>query len=78
MTLTSRLLGASSVERDNWLSNFVIDHYLEIMRKTYSKDDFKIKTIAWERFQRAVGIVSAREIWEEGDSLWHQDTEARY
>jgi len=67
------LLGASSVERDNWLSNFVIDHYLEIMRNTYSKDDFKIKIITWERFERAVGIVPAREIWEEGDSLWHQD-----
>ena len=67
------LLGESSVERDNWLSNFVIDNYLEIMRKKYSMDDFKIKTITWERFERAVGVVPAREIWKEGDSLWHQD-----
>ena len=67
------LLGASSVKRDNWLSNFVIDHYSEIMKNTYSKDDFKIKTITWERFERVVGIVPAREIWEEGNSLWHQD-----
>ena len=67
------LLGESSVERDNWLSNFVIDNYLEIMRNKYSKDDFKIKTITWERFERAVGIVPAREIWKEEDSLWQQD-----
>ncbi|PFX27712.1 putative gluconokinase [Stylophora pistillata] len=40
---------------------------------TTTGDDFKIKTIAWERFERAVGIVLAREIWKEGGSLWHQD-----
>ena len=55
------VLGASSVERDNWLSNFVVDQYLEIMRNTNSKDDFKIKTITWERFKRAVATVPARE-----------------
>ena len=43
------------------------------MRNKYSMEDFKITTITWERFERAIGVVPAREIWKEGDSLWQQD-----
>lgn len=63
-------MGESFVERDNWFFNFVIDNYFEIMRKKYFMDDFKIKIIIWERFERVVGVVFVREIWKEGDLLW--------
>ena len=67
------LLGESSVEEENWLNNFVIDEHLDLMATAHSKEDFRIKTILWERFERAVGIVPANEIWNEKDPLWSQD-----
>ena len=63
------LLGGSSVERENWLSNFVIDQYLDLLKTEHSENNFRIKTIWWERFERAVGILPAKEIWKEEDPL---------
>ena len=66
------LFSQNSIEKNNWLSNFVTDNYLEIMRNKYSMENFKIKTITWKRFEKAIDVVPTKQIWKEGDSLWQQ------
>ena len=63
--------GASS--RDKWLSNFVIDSYLELVKSaTQSATNLHVEVLSWEVFDRVIGKQPAGNIVK-GKQMTDQD-----
>ena len=69
------LIGASSPKnsKDNWLSNFVIDEYLSLLKSECAKNATVIETLSWEVFEKGIGNVSANTILKGSVELLPQD-----
>ena len=65
------LYGMGPLSESKWLSNFVIDAYLELVKTSASS--LKIEALTWEEFERAVGKKPAAEIAKGKDPLLEQD-----
>lgn len=65
------LYGRGPSSESKWLSNFVIDAYLELVKS--SARGLKIEVLTWEEFDRGVGNKSAAEITKEKGPLLEQD-----
>ena len=62
--------GPLSSSESKWLSNFVIDGYLELVK---SESGLKIEVLTWEQFDRGVGNKSAAEITKGKGPFLEQD-----
>jgi len=47
--------GNSNTAEKKWLSNFVIDAYLELIKSTAKKTNTEVENITWEEFEKVVG-----------------------
>ena len=51
------LLGGNTRDKDNYLSNFVIDAYLHLLKETSPRT---VEVIEWEKFETAIGNTAAK------------------
>ena len=59
--------------RENWLSNFVIDEYLSLLRSECPKNGTSVETLLWEIFDKGVGNVSAKTLLKGKEELLLKD-----
>lgn len=60
--------------REKYLSNFVIDEYLSLIKsECEKKGTTTVETLSWETFEKGVGSVSAITFLKGKSSLLHQD-----
>ena len=55
------LYGISSSSQGRWLSNFIIDAYLGLLKATVN-EGLKVEVISWEQFERGVSNIPADTI----------------
>ena len=69
------LLGGQTREEDNYLNNFVIDWYLNILAKSVSTES-KVECIEWEKFEKGIGTgkpTATKKALKEKASILAQD-----
>ena len=67
------LYGSSPSSEAKWLSNFVINAYLQLVKSMSSACGLKIEVLSWEEFERGVGNRPAAAIAKGKGQLLEQD-----
>ena len=68
------LYGNSTSIQGRWLSNFVIDGYLKLLKSSlHPSNNLKIEVLSWEEFQRSVGTRLIDTILQGKKKLLEQD-----
>ena len=65
------LQGHGKTSEDKWLSNFVIDSYLELLK--HASVDIQMEVITWEKFEKGVGAVPAKQVLLGVNNILKQD-----
>lgn len=57
------LLGRGMRSQDKWLSNFIFDEYLCLIKLACAANNsLAVETIPWEMFERGVGLMPASDL----------------
>lgn len=67
------LIGNSTHPQGKWLSNFVIDEYMNLIKSASDDKGVKVKTLSWETFERGESSVSAEALTQDKESPFMQD-----
>ena len=68
------LYGNSTSIQGRWLSNFVIDGYLKLLKSSlHPSNNLKVEVLSWEEFQRSVGTRPIDTILQGQKKLLEQD-----
>ena len=51
------LIGNAKGSREKWVSNFVIDKYLKLVKSACAEKGAKVETLAWETFEKGVPFL---------------------
>lgn len=65
------LHGHGKTSEDKWVSNFVIDRYLELLK--LASVNVPMEVVAWEIFEKGVGAVPAKEVLKGISNILNQD-----
>ena len=68
------LVGGNTQDEENYLSNFIIDEYLQALVTEASSQGLKAERIGWETFERGVGKKLANDVLKGTAPLLEQDT----
>lgn len=67
------LRGARPTSEENYLTNFVIESYLDLIAKQGATQGSKVECIGWERFEKAVERQPAKDVLKRSAPLMQQD-----
>jgi len=65
------LHGHRKTSEDKWVSNFVIDRYLELLK--LASVNVPTEVVAWEIFEKGIGAVPAKEVLKGISNILNQD-----
>ena len=65
------LHGHGKTSEDKWVSNFVVDRYLELLK--LASVNVPMEVVAWEIFEKGVGAVPAKEVLKGISNILNQD-----
>ena len=65
------LHGHGKTSEDKWVSNFVIDRYLELLKQ--ASTNVQMEVITWEKFEKGVGAVPAKQVLKGINNILNQD-----
>ena len=65
------LYGHGKTSEENWLTNFVVDKYLELVKE--ASVTTQIEVITWEKFEKGVGVVPAQQVLRGKSPILNQD-----
>ena len=65
------LHGHGKTSEDKWVSNFVIDRYLELLKQESA--NVQMEVITWEKFEKGVGAVPAKQVLKGISNILNQD-----
>ena len=65
------LHGHGNTSEDKWVSNFVIDRYLELLKQ--ASVNVQMEVITWEKFEKGVGTVPAKQVLKGFNNILNQD-----
>ena len=65
------LHGHGKTSEDIWVSNFVIDRYLELLKQASA--NVQMEVITWEKFEKGVGAVPAKQVLKGISNILNQD-----
>ena len=65
------LHGHGKTSEDKWVSNFVIDRYLELLKQV--SINVQMEVITWEKFEKGVGAVPAQQVLKGINNILNQD-----
>ena len=65
------LHGHGKTSEDKWVSNFVIDRYLELLKQASA--NVQMEVITWEKFEKGVGAVPAKQVLKGINNILNQD-----
>ena len=57
------------VSDDRWLTNFVIDEYMTLIKSTCQEKSFVVKTVSWEVFQTCKSCQIAQHLEKDEDTF---------
>ena len=67
------LIGGNALDKENYLANFIVDEYLQILVTEASSQGLKAETIGWETFEKVVGVKPANAVLKGTGPLLEQD-----
>lgn len=67
------LHGHGKTSEDKWVSNFVIDRYLELLKQASVSVQILMEVITWEKFEKGVGTVPAKQVLKGINNILNQD-----
>ncbi|XP_028516280.1 sentrin-specific protease 2 [Exaiptasia diaphana] len=67
------LIGGHMSDIDNYLTNFAIDKYLDLLASESIAKGLKVKTTEWEKFKRAIGKKPTKKVLKDKGSMLDQD-----
>ncbi|KAL9958512.1 hypothetical protein ACROYT_G035538 [Oculina patagonica] len=65
------LRGRGKTSEEKWLTNFVVDKYLELVKGASVAT--QIEVITWEKFEKGVGVVPAQQVLKGKGPILNQD-----
>lgn len=66
-------IGGNTTDKENYLSNFIIDEYFQLLVTEASAQGLKVEAIGWDTFWKVVGHRPANNILKEKAPLLEQD-----
>ena len=67
------LIGGNTTDEENYLSNFIIDEYFQLLVTEASAQGLQVEAIGWDTFGKVVGHRPANNILKEKAPLLEQD-----
>ena len=67
------LIGGNTRDEENYLSNFIVDEYLEVLVTEANSQGLKADTIGWVTFEKMVGVKAANYVLKGKAPLLEQD-----
>ena len=61
------LIGNGQASEDKWVTNFIVDSYLQLLKK--ESQQLKVEILTWEKFEKGVGAMSIQQLLQEGQFL---------
>ena len=66
-------IGGNTTDEENYLSNFIIDEYFQLLVTEASAQGLQVEAIGWDTFGKVVGHRPANNILKEKAPLLEQD-----
>lgn len=67
------LVGGHSQDEENYLTNFAVDEYLNLLATKSYEEGLKVETIEWEKFEKGIGKRPAKEVLKGKAAILNQD-----
>ena len=67
------LIGSNTLDEENYLSNYIVDEYLQVLVTEASSKGLKADTIRWETFEKIVSVNPANYVLKGTAPLLDQD-----
>lgn len=64
------LIGNGQASEDKWVTNFIVDSYLQLLKK--ESQQLKVEILTWEKFEKGVGAMSIQQLLQ-GRTILDQD-----
>ena len=67
------LAGGHTQDEENYLTNFAVDEYLNLLATKSIEEGLKVETIEWEKYEKGIGKKPAKDILKGKADILNQD-----